>query len=194
MDTYTKRYNSELVEKEFGLCFSSIEEAKANFIKYFGDIDKFKGGNNQVRESSMKEDMALVAFGFCHICSGVGGYWSSCCSHRACPCASTNQAFYINSCGFCDGTGKLKEEKEVVFDTKAHKDQFKKSEEAIFKFEKQKKEAERDIQLEEENQDYRHFTDKERNFFKDGIDCLINSREPFELDVGFMRMTKKTRG
>lgn len=157
MTTYTKRYNKEAVKKEFGSGFSSIEEAKATFIKYYGDIDKFKGGDNEVRNTSMEESMALVAFGYCYVCEGIGGYWCSCCCHRACPCAATNQSFYIDCCNFCDGTGQWKDEDgEIDCNSEAHKDQFEKSERAISKFEEQKKEDERLKRLEEENLDYEY--------------------------------------
>ena len=155
MDTYTKRYNNEAVKKEFGSGFSSIEEAKTTFNKHYGDIDKFKGGDNEVRNASMEEAMALVAFGFCSICEGVGGYWCPCCCHRACPCAVTNQSFYIDCCGYCDGTGQWKNrDGEINYNSEAHKEQFQRSEGAISKFGEQKKEAERVKRLEEENQDY----------------------------------------
>lgn len=191
-DTYLNSYNPLAVQKEFSSTFKDLEEAKETFIRYYGDIDKFKGGDNEVRDTSMEESMALVAFGFCHVCAGNGGYWCCCCSHRACPCAATNQAFYVDCCDFCDGTGQWKDKnKKIDYTSEAHKDQFEKSERAISKFEEQKKEKERLLCLDEENEDYQRFTAKERRLFKDGMDCLVNSKLPFQLKTNAIQITRK---
>ena len=97
-DLYKKSYNSEAVEKEFGCGFKGgLAEAKAIFIKNFGELSEFKGAGNTVDDSlsrGQEEDAALIAFGFCHVCAGNGNHWISCCGDRRCPCQSTGQAFF----------------------------------------------------------------------------------------------------
>ena len=107
-DLYEQLYNPEAVKKQFGWDFEGgLNEAKNEFIKYFGELSKFKGAGNTVDDSvsrSQTEDGCLVAFGFCHVCAGNGTHWVCCCGDRRCPCQQTNQSFFCK-CGYCNGTG-----------------------------------------------------------------------------------------
>jgi hypothetical protein len=153
-DLYKKSYNSEAVEKEFGCGFKGgLAEAKAIFIKNFGELNEFKGAGNTVDDSlsrGQEEDAALIAFGFCHVCAGNGNHWISCCGDRRCPCQSTGQAFF-GECGYCNGTGFCGQKQNKEKWEATIKAQFEMSQKAIKQSYLQDQEKEQRLRYEEEN-------------------------------------------